>query len=102
MSEAVGRIGRSIMSQSILCNYFKVCTKFTLEERERERGRGGDRQTDRQTDRQRNEGRSRGVVKRNIQYISPDSETRSGFNCFLEPAVLSACRKFSGDFFLSF
>ena len=28
---AVGRIGWSIMSQSILCNYFKVCTKFTLE-----------------------------------------------------------------------
>ena len=31
LSQAVGRIGRSIMSQSILCNYFKVCTKFTLE-----------------------------------------------------------------------
>ena len=30
LSQAVGRIGRSIMSQSILCNYFKVCTKFTL------------------------------------------------------------------------
>ena len=29
--QAVGRIGRSIMSQSILCNYFKVCTKFTFE-----------------------------------------------------------------------
>ena len=57
------------MSQSILCNYFKVWTKFTLEERERE----GEGETDRQTDRQRNEGRARGVVKRNIQYISPDS-----------------------------
>ena len=68
----------------------------------REREREGEGETDRQTDRQRNEGRSRGVVKRNIQYISPDSETRSGFNCFLEPAVLSACRNFSGDFFLSF
>jgi len=84
------------MTQSILCNYFKVCTKFTLQERER--GRGGDRQTDRQ----RNEGRARGVVKRNIQYISPDSETRSGFNCFLQPAVLSACLKFSGGFYLIF
>ena len=31
LSQAVGRIGRSIMSQSIMCNYFKVCTKFTLE-----------------------------------------------------------------------
>ena len=31
LSQAVGRNGRSIMSQSILCNYFKVCTKFTLE-----------------------------------------------------------------------
>ena len=31
LSQAVGRIGRSIMSQSILCNYFKVCTKFTLD-----------------------------------------------------------------------
>ena len=31
LSQAVGRIGRSIMSQSILCSYFKVCTKFTLE-----------------------------------------------------------------------
>ena len=31
LSQAVGRIGRSILSQSILCNYFKVCTKFTLE-----------------------------------------------------------------------
>ena len=31
LSQAVGRTGRSIMSQSILCNYFKVCTKFTLE-----------------------------------------------------------------------
>ena len=30
-SEAVGRIWRTIMSQSILCNYFKVLTKFTLE-----------------------------------------------------------------------
>ena len=27
----VGRTGRSIMSHSILCNYFKVYTKFTLE-----------------------------------------------------------------------
>ena len=35
LSQAVGRIGRSIiMSQSILCNYFKVCTKFTLERAE--------------------------------------------------------------------
>ena len=31
LSQAVGRNGRSIMSQSTLCNYFKVCTKFTLE-----------------------------------------------------------------------
>ena len=31
LPQAVGRIGRSIMSRSILCNYFKVCTKFTLE-----------------------------------------------------------------------
>ena len=31
LSQAVGRIGRSIRSQSILCNYFKVYTKFTLE-----------------------------------------------------------------------
>ena len=31
LSQAVGRIGRSIMSQSILRNYFKVFTKFTLE-----------------------------------------------------------------------
>ena len=31
---AVGRIGRSIMSQFILCNYFKVCTTFTLERAE--------------------------------------------------------------------
>ena len=34
LSQAVGRIGWSIMSQSILCNYFKVCTKFTLERAE--------------------------------------------------------------------
>ena len=53
-------------------------------------------------ERERDEGRARRVVKRNIQYISPDSETRSGFNCFLEPAVLSACRKFSGGFFQRF
>ena len=32
--KAFGRTGRSIMSQSILCNYFKVCTKFTLERAE--------------------------------------------------------------------
>ena len=31
LSQTVGRIGWSIMSQAILCNYFKVCTKFTLE-----------------------------------------------------------------------
>ena len=31
LSQAVGRTGRSIMSQFILCNYFKACTKFTLE-----------------------------------------------------------------------
>ena len=31
LSQAVGRIGLSIMSQSILCNYFKVFTMFTLE-----------------------------------------------------------------------
>ena len=31
LSQAVGRIGRSMMSQSILCNYFKVCAKFMLE-----------------------------------------------------------------------
>ena len=30
LSQAVGRIGRS-MTQSILCNYFKVCTKFMLD-----------------------------------------------------------------------
>ena len=30
LSQTVGRTGRSIMLQSILCNYFKVCTKFTL------------------------------------------------------------------------
>ena len=29
--QAVGRIGRSFVSQSILCNYVKVFTKFTLE-----------------------------------------------------------------------
>ena len=34
LSQAVGRIGLSIMSQSILCNYFKVCTTFTLERAE--------------------------------------------------------------------
>ena len=34
LSQAVGRIGRSIMSHFILCNYFKVCTKFTLERAE--------------------------------------------------------------------
>ena len=55
------------MSQSILCNYFKVCTKFTLEERERERGRGGDRQTDRQTDREMRE--DLGVWLRGISNI---------------------------------
>ena len=32
LSQAVGRIGRSIMSQFILCyNYFKVCRKLTFE-----------------------------------------------------------------------
>ena len=30
LSQAVGRTGRSIMSQSILCNSFKAFTKFTL------------------------------------------------------------------------
>ena len=31
LSQAVGRIGRSIMLQSNLCNYFKASTKFTLD-----------------------------------------------------------------------
>ena len=31
LSQVVGRIGQSIMSRSVLCNYFKVFTKFTLE-----------------------------------------------------------------------
>ena len=30
LSQAVGKTGRSIISQSILCNYFKVCTKRVM------------------------------------------------------------------------